>query len=139
MRPTPESGASWLSPTILQPQLDWAGEPAPVPASPPPALASPAPASGAPLSGEGDGPADWHVPAVLSVELHFMPDGHPLPPLPRQPATQACAVVSHTWPDVASPQSLSAVQPHVSLARHTGPAPLPAQFPVWLGVHSTHR
>jgi hypothetical protein len=78
-----------------------------------------------------------HVPMVAFVELHVCDAGHPLPPWPRQPATQAFLAASQTRADVLSPQSPSTAHPQVSPARQTPPAADGEQFCVWLAVHST--
>ena len=79
----------------------------------------------------------WHDRAVL-VEVHVCGDGQPLPPVPRQPASQACVGSGRTpGPSAASPQSASVAHPQVSLARQAAPLPAALQFCVCFEVHST--
>jgi hypothetical protein len=84
---------------------------------------------GAPPSLPPDG-VPSHVPTLPVVELHLWPDGHPLPPMPTQPTSQAFVFVLQTRPGVDVPQSLSVAQPHVSFARQAEPDPLARQLPV---------
>jgi hypothetical protein len=103
-------------------------------------LASPAPAPPPPASIPAIPPSTGaapHAPIALVVELHTSPAGHPLPPVPRQPAAQALVAASHTRSDEAPPQSLSWTQPHVSDARHAAPALVALQFFVSCVVHGT--
>ena len=78
-----------------------------------------------------------HVPTALVVLEHVWPAGQRFPPVPRQPASQSL-LVAQTRPDVAVPQSVSELQPHVLLARHAEPEPDASQFAVLPVVHSTH-
>ena len=132
------------SPSIRQPQpIDSATTLPPMPPAPDPPPAPPAPLD---EDDEDDDEEDelllelalWQVPGLPVVELHVWPVGQPLPPLPRQPTTQVIMVMSQMRPEVAPPQSVSAMHPQVSVAaRQTAPLPAGVQFLVCWAVHST--
>jgi hypothetical protein len=54
-------------------------------------------------------PLGEQVPMVLVIELHIMPVGQPLPPMPRQPGWHMSEALQ-TWPLIGPPQSESCVQ-----------------------------
>ena len=71
-----------------------------------------------PASSAG-GTRGLHVPAVASVEEHFSPTAHVLPPVPRQPGWQVFASLQMT-PDVGPPHVASVVHSvHVPMVPST--------------------
>jgi hypothetical protein len=83
------------------------------------------------------------------VELHDTLAGQPLPPLPRQPSSHACAAVPQMRPLVAVPHSVSVTQPQAPFVaqtpdRQTSPVahvPVPVGYPHLLSaaLHAPER
>jgi hypothetical protein len=71
---------------------------------------------------------------VITVQI--CETGQPLPPMLRQPGVQRPAAMSQTRPDVAPPQSASAVHPHWPVVRQRAPARSGLHAAVEVGVHS---
>lgn len=72
------------------------------------------------------------------ADVHSCETGQRLPPIPRQPGVQRPAAASQTRPEVAPPQSPSAVQPHWPLERQRAPARSASHAAVIVVVHSAH-
>jgi hypothetical protein len=80
------------------------------------------------------------VPAWLVVDEHTWLLGQPLPPVPRQPGWHLCAPGgSQMRPEVAAPQSASAMHPQASVGRQAEPFIVGSQLLVLPAVHSTQR
>lgn len=77
-----------------------------------------------------------HTPTEAVAELHSVPSGQPLPPVPRHPSVQVCAS-PQTRPPVTVPHSPSVAQPQTPVAsqvldRQTVPSlhvPVPTGYP----------
>ncbi len=94
----------------------------------------PSVAPSTPPSAPGAGP---HVPIAAPVVEHTCDGGQPLPPASWQPGTQREVVLSQTRPELAPPQSASAVQPHEPPVTQRAP-PRSMRHALWsVGVHST--
>jgi hypothetical protein len=71
------------------------------------------------------------VPGSAVFDEQTLPDGHLLPPAPRQPALQPLGVPVHTLPEASSPQSESFVHSGTQVpvfTSHTGVSPVHARL-----------